>query len=66
MSERKYKFQCDDDGHWYVIPVDLSNQFNDLLEDNETNRFYELFDKYRSTFPEAYCFNREDIEEIDD
>lgn len=43
----------DDDGHWYVIPNELFNEFNRLLDTHEDDfesqrEFMEKFDKYRT------------------
>lgn len=37
----------DGDGHWYVIPAELEEQFNDLLE-NEPD--YDVFDDLFGSF----------------
>lgn len=38
----------DDDGHWYVIPIELSVEFHNLLNGGERteDEFIEKFSKY--------------------
>lgn len=37
----------DEDGHWYVIPYKMKDEFDFLLESNEDD-FIEVFDSYRT------------------
>ena len=37
MTEQRYKFATDDDGHNYLIPVDLYPLFIQLLENGEAD-----------------------------
>jgi len=41
-------FECDEDGHWYLIPIASKKLFDKLLygEDDET-KFINTFDKMR-------------------
>ena len=34
LGEPRYFFDKDDDGHWYMIPTNLSQWWNDLNEDS--------------------------------
>lgn len=51
----------DDDGHTYIIPYQLSNIFDDLLE-NDEDMFIENFDKYNL----GGCISSEEIYVKDD
>lgn len=51
MSEERFRFMKDDDGHVYLIPAELKELFM-ALEDigyttNAYNKFIDTFDQYR-------------------
>ena len=48
--EQRYVFVSDDDGHNYMIPVELRGLFNTQVEldwDDPENKFDDLFEEYR-------------------
>lgn len=52
-----HKFEKDDDGHWYFIPIELSAEFEQwLVFIDEDDDWWEGtdFEVYRSPPPEAY------------
>lgn len=57
MNER-YRFMTDGDGHWYLIPDHLSDEFNLLLEDGLYDEFNEKFYStyYIGCHPNCYTF----------
>lgn len=62
----KYCFRRDDDGHWYLIPVERSKLFSELLESGLENDDYcdfcNEFDEYRIDSPQHFTF--ENPEEV--
>ena len=48
MEKERQCFECDEDGHWYLIPVINKELFDKLLykEDDET-KFIDAFDEMR-------------------
>lgn len=55
----RFKFERDDDGHWYLIPENLQDMFFELLENGEDDYWAEFnnkFEEYRSEHPTNYSF----------
>lgn len=55
----RYKFARDDDGHWFLIPVELNAEFYRLLEQGEDDLWAEFnnkFEEYTSNNPCSYTF----------
>lgn len=54
----KYRFVKDDDGHNYLIPAELTQEFYDELctEDENEFSFLLMFDKYRCDSISNYTF----------
>lgn len=51
MSFIKVKVTRDNDGHWFIIPNEIVNQFNRDLEDEDfvdSGKFDEIYGKYRT------------------
>lgn len=47
---KRYCFQSDEDGHWYMIPIEKRKLFDELLYDEndlECEKFSNEFDKMR-------------------
>lgn len=51
MSTQRYCFKRDDDGHNYMIPVDIADLFTNLLINGEEDYYAE----FNSTFMEYSC-----------
>ena len=49
MAEIRYRFVQDDDSHWYYIPADKKEQFNQWVEwfEDQAGDEPESFDQYR-------------------
>lgn len=61
MTEQRYKFTTDDDGHKYLIPVELYSLFVQLLENGEADYYCEFnnkFDEYRVDGVYHYTFEK--------
>lgn len=55
----RYNFARDNDGHWFLIPVELNAEFHRLLEEGEYDLWAEFnnkFEKYTSNNPCSYTF----------
>lgn len=55
----RYKFLKDDDGHWFIVPVDLVPKFNQMLEDGAEDHWCEFnntFGEYWADHPSNYTF----------
>jgi len=55
----KYKFLSDDDGHWFIVPLDMVELFNKMLEEGEEDywcEFNNTFGKYWADHPSSYTF----------
>jgi hypothetical protein len=68
MTNKRFCFVSDNDSHSYIIPLEMRQEFSDLLEDSEKQDDYDLFnirfDKYRCNMhPNWYSFT--DPKEID-
>ena len=54
MSEQRFRFMEDDDGHVYLIPAELREKFLEMEEDGYTtgdfNKFIDTFDQYRKGY----------------
>lgn len=37
----KYTLNCDNDGHWYVVPVDKEDEFRAWYEQYESDDYYD-------------------------
>lgn len=48
MSLQKVIATKDDSGHWYVIPADMSGEFNRLCEEEDYEEFEKKFGQYRT------------------
>lgn len=61
-------FKQDQDSHWYLIPVKLSDQFDHIAEvaysTDNFKKFDELFEEFRSERPTYYKFDT--IKSLDD
>jgi len=38
MPNDRFFFDSDDDGHWYIVPVELKSVFYDLMEKSESSK----------------------------
>lgn len=47
----RYKFARDNDGHWFLIPAELSTEFYKLLHEGEDD----LWAEFSNKFEEYYC-----------
>lgn len=60
MSEQRYRFMRDDDGHDYLIKDEDTELFdkllNEALETDDRTEFIKKFDEYRSYHPSSYSF----------
>ncbi len=36
----------DDSGHWYIVPNEIAEDFQDYVEDEDVNAFEERYGKY--------------------
>lgn len=55
----KYVFTTDGDGHWFLIPEELSSKFNQMLEEGESDyyaSFCNYFEQYASDNPRNLTF----------
>lgn len=56
----RYRFAQDDDGHWYLLPIDLEAMFFQMLDDGESDGwegFNTKFYQYNiSSSPSGYTF----------
>lgn len=53
----KFRFRTDGDGHWYLIPAELSTMFSQMLDDGEEDYYCEFnnkFEEYRCDCPSNY------------
>lgn len=58
-EEKRYVFACDDDGHNYMIPVEMKGLFNEQVEldwDDPENMFDALFEEDRVDSISEYTF----------
>ncbi len=57
MSDR-WCFKRDDDGHDYLIPLDMVEEFDKLLyeTDDHYESFINKFDEMRIGYPSGYSF----------
>lgn len=58
-EEVRYRFTTDGDCHWFLIPVELEDQFENLLENGEDDYYSEfnhVFGKYRCNSPSNFTF----------
>lgn len=58
-KEVRYRFITDEDSHWYLIPVALEEEFNNLLENGGEDYYAEFcnrFDEYRCNYPGDFTF----------
>jgi len=63
----KYKFIRDDDCHWYMIPVDQVDKFEEwvqYMEDMDKDYDGPDFDKYGCDDPTRYAFDKKALEEL--
>ncbi len=59
----RFCFKCDDDGHWYAIPVSSREAFELFLEERNYEAFNNVFAKFRlETHYSSYSFT--DLQEI--
>lgn len=65
MTEKRFRFMTDDDGHVYLIPADMREKFLEMEEDvyltvldqGGVEKFIETFDQYRvGSSVSAYSF----------
>jgi hypothetical protein len=60
LKGRRMCLMSDGDGHYYVIPASLRNEFNQLLEESEAKddhtEFCDEFDEYRINGPHTLTF----------
>lgn len=38
MDGLRYRLVSDDDGHWYIVPADRQEEFDELIMSDEFNR----------------------------
>lgn len=61
MANKKYCFRKDEDSHLYLIPLELSKEFDKKMtkayKEDEFDEFNDQFDKYRKgTSVESFSF----------
>lgn len=56
MSE-EWIFTTDDDGHWYMIPPDYKDRFEQLIDEYRYDDFNTEFGMFRSFHPSQYVVN---------
>lgn len=57
----RFKFETDDDGGWYMIPVELESEFSKLLTTGEHDLYSEFnsaFEQYRCDSPRNWTFEK--------
>lgn len=66
MEEKRWRFVTDDDGHWYLIPVELEEEFNKLLSEGEDDCYTEFNNKFYDNYSigcHPSCFTFENPKE---
>lgn len=59
----RFRFMSDDDGHWYLIPVELEKEFTELLDSGEYDKFNDKFYENYSIGCHPNCFTFENPKE---
>lgn len=59
----RFRFMSDGDGHWYLIPVELEKEFNQLLESAQYDEFNSKFYDHYYTGCHPSCFTFENPKE---
>lgn len=60
MEEKRWCFVRDDDGHWYLIPLEDQEEFYNDLEKGEEDYWCDFNNKWeghRETSPAAFSFS---------
>lgn len=58
-EEVRYRFITDGDSHWFLIPVGLTDLFEELLakgEDDYYAEFCNRFEEYSCDYPDNFTF----------
>lgn len=60
MNPERFFFDTDSDGHWYMVPASMAQQWSDLnfdFNDDDAEEFIALFNVYRiDGHPNSFTF----------